>query len=49
MRRLENRTLYAREPNKKYAFVKVGEVAAWRMNLKMVEINGRLYTLSPAE
>ena len=49
MRRLENRTIYARDPNKKYAFVKIGEITAWRMNLKMVRINGRLYTLSPAE
>ena len=49
MRRLENRTLYARDPAKKYVQVKVGQVVAWRMNLKMVEINGKLYTLIPAE
>ena len=49
MNRLDNRTLYARDPNKKYAFVKVGEISTWHRNLKMVRIDGKLYTLSPVE
>lgn len=45
----EGRTLYARDPNKNYAFVKVGEIAYWERYGKAIRINGKLYTVSPAE
>ena len=45
----DGRTLYARDPNKNYAFVKVGEIAVWRRGVKLIRINGKLYTVTPAE
>lgn len=45
----DGRTLYARDPNKNYAFVKVGEIAVWRRAVKLIRISGKLYTVTPAE
>ncbi len=42
----EGRTLYARNPEKRYAFEKVGEVAVWRRSYKSIWIDGKLYTLT---
>lgn len=45
----EGRTLYLRNPKKNYAFEKVGEIAVWRRAVKLIRINGKLYTITPAE
>jgi hypothetical protein len=45
----EGRTLYIRDPDKNYAFVKVGEIAIWRRSYKSIRINGKLYTLTLEE
>ena len=45
----EGRTLYHRDPNKNYQFVKIGEIAVWRRAVKLIRINGKLYTVTPAE
>ena len=45
----EGRTLYARDSEKNYAFVKVGEIGIWRARAKYIRINGKLYTLTPVE
>jgi hypothetical protein len=45
----DGRTLYARDPNKNYAFTKVGEIGGWFPGYKSVWIDGKLYTLTPAE
>lgn len=39
------RTLYARNPEKNYAFEKVGEIAYWHIG-KAIWIDGVLYTLT---
>jgi len=44
----EGRTLYARNPMKKYAFMKVGEIAYWASYGKAIWINGVLYELKEA-
>ena len=45
----DGRTLYARDPEQNYAFVKVGEIAVWRRAVKLIRINEKLYTITPAE
>ena len=45
----ENMTIYGRDPNKNYAFVKIGEIGSWIRQLKTIRINGVLYTLSPVK
>ncbi len=42
----EGRTLYARNPEKAYAFEKIGEVAYWQSYGKAIWIDGVLYTLT---
>jgi hypothetical protein len=42
----DGRTLYARNPDKNYAFEKVGEIAIWTRGYKSIRINGKLYTLT---
>ena len=42
----DGRTLYARDPDKNYAFVKVGEIAVWRRAVKLIRINDKLYTIT---
>jgi len=42
----DGRTLYARDPEKNYAFVKVGEIAYWRNYGKAIYFEGKLYTLT---
>lgn len=42
----DGRTLYARDPDKNYAFVKVGEIAYWQRYGKAIWINGKLYTVT---
>jgi len=42
----DGRTLYARDPEKNYAFVKVGEIAYWQRYGKAIWINGKLYTVT---
>ncbi len=41
----EGRTLYARNPEKNYAFEKIGEIAVWRKYHKSIWIDGKLYTI----
>lgn len=45
MRLKDGLTLYARDPNKNYAFVKVGEIATLRPGVKLIYLQGKLYTL----
>jgi hypothetical protein len=45
----EGRTLYARNPDKNYAFEKVGEIGIWRARAKYIWINGKLYTITQVE
>ena len=45
----EKMTIYGRDPNKNYAFVKIGEIGSWVRQLKTIRINGVLYTLSRVE
>ncbi len=45
----EGRTLYARNPEKAYAFEKIGEVAYWHSYGKAIWIDGVLYTLTQEE
>ncbi len=42
----EGLTLYVRNPEKKYAFEKIGEVAFWHTYGKAIWISGQLYTLT---
>lgn len=49
MKIVEGRTLYIRNPDKNYAFEKVGEIAVWRRIYKSIRINGKLYTLTLEE
>lgn len=49
MKITEGRTLYIRNPDKNYAFEKVGEIAVWRRTYKSIRINGKLYTLTLEE
>ena len=42
----DKRTLYARDPENNYAFVKIGEIAYWRNYGKAIFIDGKLYTLT---
>jgi hypothetical protein len=39
-------TLYQRDPDKNYAFVKVGKVITWRSYSKLVRLPGGLYTMN---
>ena len=41
----DGRTLYVRNPEKNYAFEKIGEVAVWLPGYKSIWIDGKLYTL----
>ena len=43
----QGRTLYIRDPEKNYAFVKIGEVAFWERYGKAIWIAGQLYTMTP--
>ena len=45
----EGRTLYHRDPKKNYQFVAIGEIATWRRAVKLIWINGKLYTMTPVE
>ena len=49
MRLKDGQTLYARDPNKNYAFVKVGEIATWRPGVKLIWLQGKLYTITQEE
>ena len=49
MRLTERMTLYARNPKKKYAFEKVGDIAYWGKFGKAIFINGVLYELKEVE
>lgn len=42
----DGRTLYVRDPEKNYAFVKVGEIAYVRSYGKAIYFEGKLYTLT---
>ena len=42
----DGRTLYVRDPDKNYAFVKVGEIAYVRSYGKAIYFEGKLYTLT---
>jgi hypothetical protein len=42
----DGRTLYVRNPEKNYAFEKVGEIAYWYTWGKAIWIDGVLYTLT---
>jgi len=39
-------TLYQRDPDKNYAFVKVGKVVTWRSYSKLLQLKGKLYTIN---
>ena len=43
----DNRTLYIRNPKKNYAFERIGEIVTWQRSIKMIQIQGRLYTVFP--
>ncbi len=45
----EGRTLYARNPEKAYAFEKIGKIGTWYSNYKSIFIDGKLYTLVQEE
>jgi len=42
-------TLYQRDPDKNYAFVKVGKVECWASYCKLIRVNGQVYTLTQPE
>jgi len=45
----EGRTLYARNPEKNYAFEKIGQVAVWLPKYKSIWLDGKLYTIIPED
>lgn len=49
MKITRGRTLYIRDPDKNYAFVKVGEIGMWHKHGKSIWIDGQLYTITQEE